>query len=478
MPRAFVAALSLLLLTSAHAQEGRPAPDDKTVVSVSLGGSSFLTLSGSRGKVTLTDPTVADITPAGGGLLIVGRKVGETNLILYGGGDQLTYLIKVTLPAQAIQSEIRRLFPREDIEARAVGGSLVLVGVVNDTPTVKQAEELALGYLASPSIAALDVKPHVINLLRVRGRQQVQLEVKFAEVTRRSLRAVGVEGAGLHESQKFGIGVGRNGSAAVAGIDPQLGTPGLRADNSESSFGSIFVGLRDGVFPFQAALRLLASKGLARSLAEPNLVSMSGQTATFLAGGEVPILIPTGFGGVQVEYKEFGIELEFTPTVLVDRTIQLRTKVAISALDPTVRVVLEGSELPAFSRREGATSIRLRDGQSFAMAGLLADEMTNSIESVPGLGQIPILGTLFSSKRFERKETELVVVVTAHLVDPMDAGDVPPLPGEDRVSDPSDLELFLLNITEPTIRSRPERPRPRAARTDGRRPVGALGFWR
>ena len=483
--------LALALLLALLVTVPAAAADDASVVSVALGGSSFLRLDGARGKVTLTDPTIADITPAGGGLLIVGRKVGETNLILYGGGDRQTYLIKVALPAQAIQSEIRQLFPREDIEARAVGGSLVLVGVVNDTPTVKQAEELALGYLRSPSIAALDVTPHVINLLRVRSRQQVQLEVKFAEVSRRSTRAIGLEGAGIHESGNYGAGVGRAGQGSTsigAAKSRGVAEPGLVGNRlpsgfisenaSDDTFGAIFVGLRDGVFPFSATLNLLARNGLARTLAEPNLVAMSGQSSRFLAGGEVPILIPTGFGGVQVEYKEFGIQLDFTPTVMVDRTIQLSTKVAISALDPTVKVVLQGFELPAFTRREGATTLRLRDGQSFAMAGLLSDEMSNAIEEVPGLGQIPILGALFSSKRFERKETELVVIVTARLVDPMDAAAVPTLPGEDRVSDPSDLELFLLNITEPKTRERPARARPRSSRATGRQPVGALGFWR
>ena len=470
---ACLACLAFPILASAQAPR-RGAPPDQQVVEVGLGASTFVELSGSRGKVTLTDPSVAEITPAGGGLLVVGRKVGETNLILYGGGDRETYLIKVSLPAQAIQSEIRRLFPRQEIEARAVGGSLVLVGVVDDVPVVKQAEELALGYLRSPSIAALDVTPHVINLLRVRGRQQVQLEVKFAEVTRRSTRAMGLEGLGAHESGNFAAGVGRAGQRSTTDANGR----GFRAGNLEDdTFGAIFVGIADGKFPFAATLNLLARNGLARTLAEPNLVAMSGQSANFLAGGEVPILIPSSFGGVQVEYKEFGIGLEFMPTVMADRTIQLTTRVAISAIDPTVQVVLQGFELPGFSRREGGTVLRLRDGQSFAMAGLLADEMSNSVERIPGLGQIPILGALFSSKRFERKETELIVVVTAHLVDPMDAADVPPLPGEDRVSDPSDLEFFLLHITEPTTRRRPARSRPRAA-APARRPVGALGFWR
>ena len=483
--RSMFLAIPVFLLSTVQvlAQED----SDASVVSVSLGGSTFISLGGARGKVTLTDPTVAEITPAGGGLLVIGRKVGETNLILYGGRSRNTYLIKVTLPAQAIQSEVRRMFPRQDIEARAVGGSLVLVGVVNDAPTVQQVEELALGYLRSPSIAALGVKPNVINLLRVRGQQQVQLEVKFAEVSRRSLREIGVNAVGGVSNGRVAGAIGRGGvgdtnprSANVSSV-PQSTVPGRFGQSfnpSDNAVGAIFVGMRDGKFPFAATLNLLAVRDLARTLAEPTLVSMSGQSARFLAGGEVPVLKPSGLGNVSVEYKSFGIELTFAPTVLTDRTIQLQTKVAVSALDPTLQIVLDGFQIPGFKKRETTTVLRLRDGQSFAMAGLLSDELANVVEKIPGLGDIPILGTLFSSKRFERRESELVVVVTAHLVDPLDASALPPLPGEDRISDPSDLELFLLNIQEPSARRRPARLQPGASLAPKRQPIGQVGFWR
>ncbi len=470
------------LPAEADAQKRRRS--DASVVEVSLGGSTFVSLSGGAGKVTLTDPTVADITPAAGGLLVVGRKVGETNLILYGGGSRQTYLIKVSLPARAIQTEIARLFTREDIEARAVGGSLVLIGVVTSTEIVKQAEELALGYLRSPSIAALGVQPHVINMLRVRQRQQVQLQVKFAEVNRRSLREIGMNVVGGLPNGRVGAAGGR---AAAQDTNPRFGGShssivGAPAQvfnpvSAEGAFGSIFLGMNDGPFPFAATLNLLAANELSRTLAEPTLVAMSGQTASFLAGGELPFQTDAGNNRIQIELKPFGIELAFTPTVLADDTIQMITKFRVSAVDPTLAITtgVNTANL-GFKSRGATTTVRLRDSQSFAIAGLINDEMANRFERIPGLGDIPILGVLFSSKKYDRKETELVVVVTARLVEPLDADSVPPLPGEEQISDPTDLELFLLNIKR--AKGRRSGGVRGSAAAPARQPVGPVGFWR
>ncbi|MBU0550932.1 pilus assembly protein N-terminal domain-containing protein [Myxococcota bacterium] len=479
------ALLALALSTpSALAQSARAAAN-RNVIEVALGGSTILDLSGGGGRVTLTDPKIADVTGAGGGLLIIGRHVGETNLIMSNGNDNKSWLIKVTLPARAIQSELARIFPREDIEARAVGGSLVLVGVVNNTESVAQAEEVAIGYLKSPSIAALGVKPHVINLLRVRGRQQVQLEVKFAEVNRRSMREMGINFAGGSNDGRFGYAQGANGLSNVNPAsqgDPHstiIGRPAQFFMPTDGAYSSLFTGMRAGGFPFSATLNWLAVKDLARTLAEPTLVSMSGQTASFLAGGEFPYEKSTGFGNTTVEFKKFGIELSFTPTVLEEDIIHLKTKLSVSAPDPTVKIVSNGVLTEGFKRRASETSIRLRNAQSFAIAGLISDEMENLIEKVPFLGDVPVLGAIFSSKKFQRRETELVVVVTVRLVDPMNTDEMPPLPGWERVSDPTDVELFLLNFTEPSRRvpGGPSGSGGGAAAT-GPQPVGKLGFWR
>lgn len=480
--------LFLGLCLPAFAQ--RRGSDADQVVEVSLGGSTVVDVR-SAGRVTLTDPSVAEVSVATGGLLVVGRKVGETNLIITGAGAPYTYLVKVTLPARAIQSELRRMFPNEDLEARAVGGALVLVGAVNSAPVVAQAEEVALGYLASPSIAALGVKPQVINLLRVKGRQQVQLEVTFAEVQRTSLREMGVNFVGGAQSGQVGAALGQgavtdtNPRTNAAG-PPQSTVPGQPAGrfnpNSGGStpFGAIFFGIRNGAFPFSATLNILAEKLLAKTLAQPTLVALSGEKARFLAGGELPIGIPAGLGQISVQFKPFGIQLGFTPTVLDDRTIQLETSVSVSAPDASLALSIGNTNIPALTTRASDTTVRLRDGQSFAIAGLLSSEMSNIVRKVPGFGDIPIIGALFSSKQFSRKETELVVVVTATLVDPMDTDAMPPLPGQDIISDPSDLELFLLNIHEASgTRQKRRRGEPVGVAPGGDRgPVGAIGFWR
>jgi pilus assembly protein CpaC len=520
-----VATLTLALPTPAHAEKDR---DADRVIEVSLGGSTVVRVR-AAGRVTLTDPGIADVSAAGGGLLVIGRKVGETNLILSGSGSArpFTYLIKVTLPARAIQSELARLFANEDIEARAVGGALVLVGTVSSAPIVTQAEAVTLGYLTSPSIAALGVQPNVINLLRVKGRQQVQLEVTFAEVQRSSLREMGVNFVGGSAGGQFGTALGQG---AVIDANPRFGSgpngtpqsivPGQPAgrfnpnSGNNTPMGAIFFGMRSGVFPFSATLNILAERLLAKTLAQPTLVAMSGEKAEFLAGGELPIAVPSGLQQVTIQFKRFGIQLAFTPTVLADSTIQLNAGVSVSAPDSSLAINLDGFRVPALTTRSSQTTVRLRDGQSFAIAGLLSSEMTNIVRKVPGFGDIPILGALFSSKEYSRKETELVIVVTATLVDPMDADAVPPLPGQDKISDPTDLELFLLNVHEAngtkarlrrgepmgSLNPRSLNPRslnPRSAkvgdmksapkgvpglkarvRGSKRGPVGAIGFWR
>jgi pilus assembly protein CpaC len=461
----------------ASAKERRSS--DRQLIEVALGGSTILAIRG--GKITLTDPTIAEITPASGGILVIGRKVGETNLIVHGSNVQKSWLVKVTLPAQAIQSELARMFPREEIEARAVGGSLVLVGTVSSTPVVTQAEELTLGYLRSPSIAALGVAPHVINLLKVRSRQQVQLEVKFAEVNRRSLREVGVNLVGGTANGRVGAAFGQGGvvdtnprpNSAAQSIVP--GQPAQRFSPNTSAMGAIFFGIPNGKFPLAATLNLLAERNLSKTLAEPTLVALSGQPASFLVGGEVPFQTSVGLGNIAIEFKPFGIQLGFTPTVMGDDTITLNTSVKVSFLDPTIATL----GVPGFRTRSSATTVRMRDGQTFAIAGLISNEMENLVKKVPGLGDIPILGVLFSSKEFARRETELIVVVTVRLVDPVDADEAPPLPGEDRVSDPTDLELFLLNITEADgQRARRNGPGPQASLPTSRQPIGKVGFWR
>ena len=196
---------------------------------------------------------------------------------------------------------------------------------------------------------------------------------------------------------------------------------------------------------------------------------MSGESASFLAGGEIPFEKSNGLNDTTIEFKPFGVELTFNPTVLSDDTVQLKTNVSLSAPDPSFTLRSGGITTFAFKRRSSETTVRLKDGQSFAIAGLLKDELSKVSAEVPGLASIPIIGLLFKSKSFERQETELVVVVTARLVDPLEQSQLPNLPGHDGPTDPTDLQMFLLNW---------DNPKSAASGTAQRKPSGTLGFSR
>ena len=444
------------------------------VIEVSLGGSTVLNLEGAR-SVTLTDPSVAEITKANKSVLLIGRKVGETNLVTTQDASTQTYLVKVSLPARAVQSEIAALFPNErDVRVRAVGGALALEGTVSTIQVIQQMEQVAQGYLMSPSIAALNVKPNVINLLTVRSPQQVQIDVSFAEVNRLSLRQIG---AALQTGYKNYVSVN---------------APQISLDNvANLSFGELFINPNPsgswGV-PLASTLSLLTEHSLSRSLAKPTLVAMSGEKASFLAGGEQPIPLVTGFGAPSVEYKKFGIQLNFSPIVLGDNTIELNTMVEVSVLDRSQGLQINGTEVPLFRTRSSSTTVRLQHGQSFAIAGLLQDQLENVKRAYPGLGSIPILGALFNSRQFQRSETELVVVVTARLVNPLNSASLPPLPTKAN-TDPNDAGLFFMNVFEqrakkPTRATTPRRraalPRGDEARAEGQAGLfdSAVGYWR
>lgn len=468
--------LSLLVPTLTTAKGY--AFDSSRVIEVSLGGSTILTMRPKSAK--LTDQSIVEMSksPEGEGILLIGRKVGETNLVVSTETGSETFLIKVSLPALAIQSEIVSLFPKErDVRAKAVGGALVLEGTVSTIQVINQMEAVARGYLLSPSIVSLGVKPNVINLLTVRSPQQVQIDVAFAEVNRSSLRQIGA---------MLKAGKGTNFRFA--------GTNGL-STSTGAGFGEIFLNPDPSgslPIPLDITLKLLTEHSLSRTLAKPTLVAMSGEKAQFLAGGEQPVPQVSGFGQPSVEYKKFGIQLDFSPIVLGDRTIELNTTMSVSVLDKSQGLQIGGTDVPLFRTRSSGTTVRLQHGQSFAIAGLLQDQLENVKRGIPGLGDIPILGMLFNSRQFQRNETELVVVITARLVNPVNGADMPPLPGKES-HDPNDVGVFLMNVFEETklpksatkARNFPQR-RPRASveqellkqGDDSQDLVGAFGYWR
>jgi len=440
--------LSLLCATAMAQPHATLEQAPASELRLEVGQTQLMHLSTPIVRVSVADPNVGDVqvvTPQQ--VLVTAKAVGYTHLILWGSNEQpLVVAVSITRNLDNLRAQFRSLFPGEPIQVGAVGDLVVLSGTVSDLRLPARAAEVAL--LHSERIA---------NLIQVSGEQQVQLEVRFAEVSRSAMRRAGINMLWVDPRRGYVGGIdsassspgqylrGANGIPGAAGPPGPPFVPGPAAGESFDLFFS--TGLSD--FPFSAILSIMSEEGIAKILAEPTLVALSGQEAKFHAGGEVPIVIAQQLGSMNLSFKKFGVQLAFTPTVLGDRTVSLQTAVEVSEPDPTVGVTITGFQVPGFKTRSSETTIRLRDGQSFAIAGLLSDASRSVINKIPGLGDLPILGALFRSTAYQREETELLMVVSAHLVQPLQPDDVPVLPGEDDLNDPNDFELFLFGKIEP-----------------------------
>ncbi len=443
-------------------------------MALEAGQNRLLVLSNEIGRIAVADPTVADlkvITPTQ--VLLTAKGVGNTDLTLWTRANEpLVIALRVTRNLEGLRKQLKEVFPNENVAISTAGDLVVLTGEVSDVRMPERIAEVAR--LHSDKVA---------NLVKVSGDQQVQLEVRFAEVSRDGLRQIGVNV--FHKSrdgERVGglvgpptfpgdfrniPGTGPSGRAAPQ-QPPEVANP--QFGQTFNFFVSAF-----GKYPFSAMLSLLEGRGLAKVLAEPTLVTLTGQEAKFLAGGEIPIPLSSTFGGIQVEWKKFGIILRFTPTVIGGSTVNLKLAAEVSDLDQTLAVTIAGTTIPGVTSRQSETTVRLGDGQSFAIAGLLSEQVRSQIDRLPFLGDIPILGALFRSTSFQRNETELLVVVTARLVEPVAPHELPPLPTEYENNNPSDLALFLLGME-----GTPATPRQPAA-TPGStpaKPTGATGFER
>jgi pilus assembly protein CpaC len=442
--RACALALAACLLASPALADGPPMLRiDREItatreLALEVGQNRLLEISSPLGRVSVANPEVADLkVVTNNQLLMTAKGVGDTYLTLWDKNDvPIVLSLHVTRNLDALQKQLKDLFPDESINVSSAGDLVVLSGEVSDVRIPERA--MAVSRLHAEKIA---------NQLKVRGNQQVQLEVKFAEVSRSGLREMGFSFFHDNGNRVAGLATGAAPIGGFAGV-PDTGVPGVPAVYPSArgdAFSLFFSGLSQ--FPFSAVLSLLEQNSLSKTLAEPTLVAMTGQDARFLAGGEFPIPLSTGLGSVNVTFKKFGIQLAFTPTVLADDLVNLKIAAEVSEVDPSLGVQLNGFSVPGLTSRQSETTIRMRDGQSFAIAGLLSDKSKNAIAKVPGLGDIPILGALFRSTQFRRDETELLVVITTHLVHPVGPHDVPALPGADEVTDPDDFSLFLLGAT-------------------------------
>jgi pilus assembly protein CpaC len=292
--------------------------------------------------------------------------------------------------------------------------------------------------------------PEIINTVSVMSPQQVMLEVRFIEISRTAGRELGVQWNRVGDSSIANIGnrvSPKSLPISAASIATETAAGVL---SGASPFGFLVARLVASGVKTDVLINALEEKGIARSLAEPNLVALSGDTASFLAGGEYPIPVSGSFGQVSVDYKKYGVGLAFTPTVLGRGLINMKIEPEVSQIDTTHTIsVSNGVSVPALIVRRASTTVELRDGQSFVIGGLLQSDNKNAIEQLPWLGSVPVLGALFSSKSYQKNETDLAIIVTPHLVRPARPGDEIKAPTDDTLP-PNDVDFFLLGKTEVT----------------------------
>ncbi len=390
-------------------------------------------------RVSLAAPAFADaivLTPRQ--IYLTGKAPGVTNLTLWEGDAVLAvFNVEVSPDIVRLKEKLHEILPQEEnIQVSSSHDSITLSGTVSSTANLSRALTVAGPF------------GKVINLLDVGGVQQVMLEVRISEVQKSLMRRMGINFNGVSAGgNQFGASVlsnlstlaGQGLNFPISGSPSDIGNPG--GINISSNVSALFRFIHKGA-TWTGFIDALKDQGLLTVLAEPTLTALSGQTASFNAGGEVPIPQAGGLGTTTIVYKKFGVGLSFTPTVLSDGKISMQVAPKVSELDFTNAVQQQGFLIPAFTEREVSTVVELGDGQSFAIAGLLSENVTEDISKFPLLGDIPILGVLFRSSAFKRNETELVVIVTPHLVKPLDMSKQT-LP-TDKYGDPGDFLFYLM----------------------------------
>ncbi len=422
-------------------------------------------------RASLANPEIADalvISPRQ--LYVMGKTVGITNLMLWGKDGRVAAAHDVEVAPDLVQlkGQLHQLLPDEtQLQVTATHDHVTLSGTIGSAVRLNQVLALAEAYAPKK----------VVNLLQVSGVQQVMLEVRVAEMDRTLLRRLGFNASFTDGSGKsFGVSALRNLTSVLPSTDSSAAiSPGAFA--AAPPFGLALGQAVNALFRFQSGsstwtgfIDALKENNLAKVLAEPTLVAISGQEASFLAGGEFPIPVPQAFGVTTVQFKKFGVQLNFTPVVLDQRRMSITVTPEVSELNFANGLVLQGFTVPSINTRRASTVIELGDGQSFAVAGLLRDQVREIVSKYPVLGDIPILGALFRSSQFQKNETELIIVVTPHLVVPTTEAKLPLPTG--RFIEPDDFDFYLmgrLQSTGPPLRPRGARPIPEE-RIDG--PVG------
>ncbi|MHA6325178.1 type II and III secretion system protein family protein [Roseivivax sp. CAU 1753] len=392
-------------------------------------------------ELSIANPAIADISSLSDrSIYVLGKAPGTTTLSIFDAEGRLISNVDVRVAADVseFKERLRQILPGEPVEVRTANDGIVLSGTLTSIQSLDKALSLAERYAPG----------RVSNLMQVGGVQQVMLKVRFAEMQRSVSKA-------LRSSMSIGGDLlgGDVGLASETGDWLGANTLGSPVTFGNGAEGGAVIGFDAGGLEVGILLEALESKGLVRMLAEPNLTALSGQEASFLAGGEYPVPVQSQNDNVTIEFKPFGVELNFIPRVIDGDLINLELKTAVSALDTTTGIDLDIVRINGFTRREASTTVELRDGESFAIAGLLQDDFRDLNGQVPWLGDVPILGALFRSAEYSREQSELVIIITPHLVTPT-RGDALALP-TDRVRPPTERDLFLYGKTQAGERRKP-----------------------
>ncbi|MFB9262242.1 type II and III secretion system protein family protein [Bradyrhizobium erythrophlei] len=441
-----------LTATAQIKRDGRGGPPHAAPASIS----GTLNVSSSQGKtvhlpapaasIFVADPTIADYqTPSNTTIFVFGKKSGRTSLFaLNGDGEALAELrVVVTQPIEDLRAMLKAQVGDYPIQVSYTPRGAILSGTAPSADVVDTAKKVTEQFLGADAL--------IVNRIQVAGSLQVNLSVRVAEVSRSALKDLGINLSALAQNGGFvfGLSSGRRADFGAAGGG---GTVGV-------SFGA-------GNINVSAVLDALANEQLASVLAEPNLTAMSGEAASFLAGGEFPIPVLQDNRQVSVQFRQFGVSLEFVPTVLNNNQINVRVKPEVSELSKDGEVKVNGISVPALSTRRANTVVELASGQSFAIGGLIRRTFNTDISTFPGLGDVPILGALFRSSSFQKRETELVIIVTPYIVRPGTTPSQMSAPTE-RIGPPSDAGRILTNTLASPPRDRGAPPTSAPGATGG-----------
>lgn len=485
----------VLLVLGAYAYAQEVNRFDETSVVVPLFKSTVLDLDEPANRVSIGNPDVADILILRANqVYVLGKDLGTTNVILWDDQDRMigTVSVEVTHDLENLKAKLYELLPNEPIEVYSAQRSLVLRGTVSSPIAMRTAMQIADGYLAQIQTGTesqmFDQEDQsrredkavgqVINMMQVGGAQQVMLEVKVAEISRQELKRLDAQFNAIRVGDKNWNFGGVNGGATFPDVeftDPINGR--LPVFDQTAPWGpaidefapnpmtiqdqGLFASFLTNNALFNLAIDAAKEKGLAKILAEPTLTTLTGEEAEFLSGGEFPIPVPRGDDGVTVEFREFGVGLKFLPVVLGSGNINVKLNISVSELVNTQSIGISTPDstssfiIPSLSTRSASSVVEMREGQTIAIAGLINEDLRETVTKFPGLGEVPILGALFRSQEFINNESELVIVVTPHLAKPMRPGNIR-LP-TDSFIEPSDLDFYLFGRLEGRGNGQPKR---------------------